>query len=189
VEPKDDDALMSEVRDGHVESMAVLYDRHRTRLFNFFVRLTGHAHRSEDLVQEVFLRMLKYRHTFKSGNRFATWMHQVARNAHYDSWHKGRREAVTDVEELNDKAPLWAVETSPVWETQNNQEVALLQEALGSLSMEAREVLVLSRFQDLKYEEVAKVLGCTAGAVKMRVFRAMQELRDRFLNLAGKEDI
>jgi len=180
---------MVRVRDGQVETLAELYSRHRTRLFNFFVRLTGNTHLSEDLVQEVFLRMLKYRHTFKPESRFTTWMYQIARNAHHDAWRKARHETAADDDESNDAQPLWTSQSAPDWEAERNQDVAILQEALAALPLESREVLMLTRFQDLKYEEVARVLECSVSAVKMRVFRAMQELRQSFRRLAGKEAV
>ena len=65
------------------------------------------------------------------------------------------------------------------------QEVKLLQMALAGLPLESKEVLVLSRFQNLKYEEIAGILDCGVGAVKMRVHRALKELREKFAQLAG----
>jgi RNA polymerase sigma factor (sigma-70 family) len=184
-----DEALMLRVRDGQVETLGELYGRHRTPLFNFFVRLTGNTHLSEDLVHEVFLRMLRYRHTFKAGNQFRTWMHQIARNARHDAWRRGQHESATDTAELEESEALWGVEPEPDWEVGRNQEVALLQQALAALPEESREVLVLSRFQGMKYEDIAAVLGCNVGAVKMRVLRALRELRQHFSHLAGKERV
>src|SRR5207253_9570735 len=91
---------MLRVRDAEVEKLGVLYERHRTMLFNFFVRLTGSHPMSEDLVHDVFLRMLKYRQTFEAGNRFTTWMYQIARNAHFDSLRKRRQEISLDAGEM-----------------------------------------------------------------------------------------
>jgi len=187
VDSTTDELLMLRVRDGEVEKLGVLYDRYRTPLFNFFVRLTGKAPASEDLVHDVFLRMLKYRHTFEDGNRFATWMYQVARNAHFDSWRKRQREVSLDGRETDGRESLPSPEPTPDVKLRESQEVAFLQKALAGLTMESREVLLLSRFQNLKYEEIARVLDCGVGAVKMRVHRALEELRDRFSQLAGKE--
>jgi RNA polymerase sigma-70 factor (ECF subfamily) len=189
VNPNGDEATMLRVREGEVEHLADLYARYRTPLFNFFVRLTGHPHLSEDLLQEVFLRVLKYRHSFKPGNRFETWLYQIARNAHHDAWRKRRHESVVAAEDLDDREPPWGGQPSPDWAASRNQEIALLQEALGALPVESREVLVLSRFQGLKYEEIARILNCNVGAVKMRVYRALLELRRGFSELAGKETV
>lgn len=178
---------MMSVRDGQVENLGLLYERHCSPLLNYFVRLTGQVQVSEDLVHEVFLRMLKYRHTFANGNRFKTWMYQVARNALSDFWRKRRQEARFENPDVDEQDEITSPEPSPDLKFRQNQETALLQEALAKLPLEFREVLVLSRFQDLRYEEIARILNCRVGAVKMRVHRALQELRDRFNTLIGKE--
>src|SRR5262245_50102430 len=82
---------MSQVSDGEVEALGLLYERYRTQLFNFFVRLTGDRPFSDDLVQESFLRMLKHRQTFESVHRFTAWMYQIGRNVHIDALRKRKR--------------------------------------------------------------------------------------------------
>ena len=84
MEGQADQLVMLAVRDGDVERIGVLFDRHHRMLFNFFLRLTANRGLSEDLVQEVFFRMLKYRHTFQAGTNFTAWMYQIARNAQID---------------------------------------------------------------------------------------------------------
>ena len=87
-EPSDSE-LMSRVRDGEIERLGELFERHHRRLFGFFLRLAGGGAAAEDLVQEVFVRMLKYRQTFRSDAEFAPWMFALARNAATDRW-RGR---------------------------------------------------------------------------------------------------
>ena len=171
---------MLRVRDGEVEKLGVLYERHRTPLFNFFVRLTGCSTVSEDLVHEVFLRMLKYRNTFEAGNRFTSWMYQVARNAHFDSWRKRQHEVSLEAAGINANEEVTSPDPAPDQKLRQRQETELLQAALSGLQLESREVLILSRFQNLKYEEIARILDCGVGAVKMRVHRALRELREKF---------
>ena len=174
---------MLRVRDGEVEKLGVLYERHRTPLFNFFVRLTGSSPMSEDLVHDVFLRMLKYRYTFEAGNQFTSWMYQVARNAHFDCWRKRQREVSLEAEGMDGRDAVPSPDPAPDLELRQSQEVTLLQTALAGLPLESREVLVLSRFQNLKYEEIARIMDCGVGAVKMRVHRALGELREKFCQL------
>ena len=178
-----DELLMLRVRDGEVEKLGVLYERHRTPLFSFFVRLTGNSSVSEDLVHDVFLRMLKYRHTFEAGNRFTSWMYQVARNAHFDSWRKRQHEVSLEAGAIDEREAVPSPEPAPDLTMRQSQEAALLQSALAGLPLESREVLILSRFQNLKYEEIARILDCGVGAVKMRVHRALGELREKFCQL------
>jgi len=80
MEPTDNE-LMLAVREGDIEPFGTLFDRYRQRLFEFFYRLSGDAASSEDLVQEVFLRMFRYRHTFGMDSEFRAWMYHIARTA------------------------------------------------------------------------------------------------------------
>ncbi len=132
---------MLRVRDGEVEKLGVLYERHRTPLFNFFVRLTGSSPMSEDLVHDVFLRMLKYRYTFEAGNQFTSWMYQVARNAHFDCWRKRQREVSLEPEGMDGRDAVPSPDPAPDLELRQSQEVTLLQTALAGLPLESREVV------------------------------------------------
>jgi len=185
VEAQADHLVMLAVRDGDVERIGVLFDRHHRMLFNFFLRLTANRSLSEDLVQDVFFRMLKYRQTYQGATNFTAWMYQIARNAHIDHLRKRRLEVVPDTE------PVWddmaASDPDPEQRLGRSQEIGLLRQALARLPIEKREVLVLSRFQNLKYNEIAEILNCEANAVKVRVFRAVRELGQIFCELSGEK--
>src|SRR6185295_20196098 len=84
--------LMLAVRNGNLEKLGILFDRHQQSLFNYFYRLSGDAASSDDLVQEVFLRMLKYRRSFRQDSQFRAWMYQIARAARIDRFKKHREE-------------------------------------------------------------------------------------------------
>jgi RNA polymerase sigma-70 factor (ECF subfamily) len=182
-----DNQVMGQVRDGEVEKLGVLFERHHQSLFGFFVRLTGRRELSEDLVQEVFLRMLKYRHSFQPENQFRPWMFRIARNAHFDAARKRQREARISGAESEAAEGLIAPEPTPDLRVGQQQEIGFLQQALARLPVEKREVLLLSRVQNLKYEQVAEILGCDTGTVKVRVHRALKELRDIFGELTGEK--
>src|SRR5262245_493083 len=79
-----DEALMQAVRDGDLAKLGVLFERHHRSLFDFLCRVTGDRAKAEDLVQDVFVRMLKYRATYRDDGRFETWMFHLARNARAD---------------------------------------------------------------------------------------------------------
>lgn len=167
-----DDRLMVGVQEGAVSLLGVLFERHQRALFNFFFRLTGSRQTSEDLVQEVFLRILRYRATYRPHSQFRTWMYHLARHVHIDRVKAARHEVAIDaVAEPVDRT------ATTVDQLAQAQARALLRQALLRLPVEKREVLVLSRFHGLSYAEVGDVLGCEANAVKVRVFRAMQQLR------------
>src|ERR1044071_2973747 len=79
-----DETLMHAVREGDLAKLGSLFDRYHLPLFDFLNRMTGNRHAAEDLVQEVFLRILKYRASWREGARFETWLFRIARNARAD---------------------------------------------------------------------------------------------------------
>jgi len=186
-EARADNVLMQKVRDGDLAKMAVLFERHHRTLFRYFVRLTGNREFSEDLVQDVFFRMLKYRHTYQDGNPFTAWMYQVARNAHLDGAQKRKVEAPLSVERDEAHEEPASGEPDPSEILRRRQDLSLLRRALAALPVEKREVLVLSRFQNLKYEQIADILACDVGTVKVRVYRAIRALSQIFFELAGEK--
>jgi RNA polymerase sigma-70 factor (ECF subfamily) len=173
--------LMESVREGKVEKLAILFERHHVPVFNFFLRLTGNRSISEDLVQEVFYRILNYRATYKGQSKFTTWMYQIARNAHIDFLRKKKEEYPLDDQWNESPSP----ELSPDEQLQKGQDVFLMREALSKLPLKKREILILSRYQDLKYKEIADLLGCQIGTVKAHVHRAIKDLGKIYLELSG----
>ncbi len=176
-----DQELMNQVKSGAVDRLGALFERHQRRLYNFCLRLTGDRQLAEDLVQEVFTRILKYRHTYRDNSDFLVWTYQMARNASADHFRKRGRMSEVDEEPREETA---AVEPRPLDELESAEAVVLLRQALDKLPLDKRELLMLSRFQNLKYEQIAELLGCTVGAVKVRVHRAVKQLRDIYLNMA-----
>jgi RNA polymerase sigma-70 factor (ECF subfamily) len=177
----EDDLAMQQVRDGNVGKLSLLFDRYHRPLFRFFLHLTGSHETSEDLVQEAFFRVLKYRQTFQTGTRFKPWLYQIARNAHIDHAGKHKPETVMP-EEIEFRSPGKLQDET----FRLKQDSLFLRKALAELSLEKREVLIMSRYQDLKYEEIAGILKCEVGAVKVRVYRALRELGDRFFAMRGE---
>jgi RNA polymerase sigma-70 factor, ECF subfamily len=171
-----DTELMLAVREGDVERFGVLFDRHHQRIYEFFYRLGGNAAVSEDLVQEVFLRMLKYRHTFRADSEFRGWMYHIARTVRIDRFRSQREETPLlegDVENARGRSV-----PGPDDSIEEMERAELLQRALLRLPEDKRELLILARFQELKYEQIGSLLNIDAGAVKVRVHRAMTELRE-----------
>ena len=178
---------MQKVREGDLPKMAVLFERHHRALFRYFLRLTGNRESSEDLVQDVFFRMLKYRQSYRDGSSFTSWMYQVARNAHLDGVEKRKGEAPLDDARGEIRVEPASAEPDPSQLLARRQDLSLLRRALAALPVEKREVLVLSRYQNLKYEQIADILDCDVGTVKVRVLRAVRALSRIFFELAGEK--
>jgi RNA polymerase sigma factor (sigma-70 family) len=174
-----DDEVMKSVRDGRVEQLAVLFERHHVPLYSFFVRLTGNCAVSEDLVQDVFIRILKYRTTYRGEDKFAVWMYKIARNAHIDHLRKKKDALPLDDQIVEPAHP----GEGPAERTERGGEAALVAKALDELSPRKKEVLMLSRYQNLKYREIAELLDCPVGTVKGLVHRAVVELGEIYARL------
>src|SRR5215470_9064365 len=128
---------MQAVRDGDLGGLAILFERHHRPLFNYFVHVNGNRDLSEDLVQDVFYRMLKYRKSFQPDRPFTAWMYQIARNAHVDSIGKRKFEVGLGEREF---ASANTMDES----LKKKQQIGLLKAAMGRLPVEKRELLVLS---------------------------------------------
>src|SRR5437016_5138552 len=150
-----DEALMLAVRDGEVEKLGILFERHHTALFEFFSRMTGNRAVSQDLVQDVFFRILKYRKTYRNESQFTTWMYHIARNTRFDQFKKRRPEMVVADEELD--VPSQSM--SAAKKLERDQETELLRQALMRLPDDKRELLVLARYGEMKYEQIAELLA------------------------------
>jgi RNA polymerase sigma factor (sigma-70 family) len=172
-----DEALMRAVREGDLGRLAPLFDRYHLVLFDYLNRMTGSREVAEDLVQDVFVRILKYRATFRDDVRFETWVFRIARNARAD--HFARRGVA---EPLSDEA-LERPDLSPgpdrLLEQEHDEE--RLRAALMGLREDRRELIILARYQGMKLEAIAELLGIDTGAVKVRIHRALKELREIFL--------
>ena len=177
-----DNQIMLKVRDGYLDHLSILFERYQKMLFNFFLRLTKNRAISEDLVQEVFLRILKYRHTYRGDGKFTNWMFHISRNAHFDYCKKQNREQpLTEYEPEHVSHDL-----NPDVKLEETQDVDLLRLALNKLSLKKREVLILSRFHNMKYEDIAEIQECQVGTIKARVHRAIKELRNIYFELSGE---
>ncbi len=175
-----DDELMIRVKDGDLDKLAVLYERYSRALFAFFFKITLDSQASEDLVQTVFFKIIKYRDRYRAEEgSFVTWMFRIAHNAHIDHYHSlDRRRNEVRIGEADVRS-----NEDPDEDFLKKERSRLIKEALERLTGEQREVLILSRYQGLKYEEIAEILKCRVGTVKARVFRAMEKLRHVYRQL------
>lgn len=177
-----DEAIMEAVKNGKLEQAAVLFERYHLRLFNFLARLAMDKEVGEDLTQNVFLRMLKYRQTYRDGMRFQSWIYQLARNVFSDHYQSMKRSMSSnmDVERIAD----WTPDSDGGVEEERE---ARLHRSLQLLPDDQRELLVLTRFQHLKYEEVAELLDTTVANIKVKVHRAIIKLREHYFQLEAHD--
>ncbi|MEO0570243.1 MAG: RNA polymerase sigma factor [Bacteroidota bacterium] len=168
-----DNALMLKVKSGDLDKLGLLYERHKKRLFGFFYNLNHNPGLSEDLVQNVFVRMLKYRHSYSGEGSFLAWMFSMARNVRYDHYKKNdnRFDDLTQVEyRITDNINIES-------DMNKRDDLNMLQRAMAKLDEEKREILVLSKFKEMKFSEIGTILGCSEGAAKVKAHRALKDLK------------
>lgn len=175
-----DNALMLKVKEGDLDRLGLLFERYHKVLLAFFYRIHHDGSVSEDLVQNVFMRILKYRHGFKGDGIFKVWMFHIARNVSHDQFRKDSRGSFA-----NDDLGKWEGRLSNDDGDSDDKEIKdqLLFEALELLEPDKKELLVMSKLNGVKYREISEVLGITEGNVKVKVFRALGELRSKMQEL------
>ncbi|MBI2511731.1 MAG: RNA polymerase sigma factor [Opitutae bacterium] len=177
-----DHELMIAVRAGDVAKLGSLFERYQQRLYAFFVRMTNQPAVSEDLVQVVFYRILKYRHTYRDEGKFTAWIYHLARKVAADHFRKHAKAATaTDPSDLHEHPDHDGI--APDRSAATTDDLEFLRVALTRLPVEHREVLVLSRLQNVEHKEIARLMDTSVGAVKVRVHRALKELRDVYFKL------
>lgn len=168
---------MLKVKDNDLDKLGLLFERYKKPLFGFFYNLNRNQELSEDLVQNTFLRIMKYRHLFRGEGDFRTWMFHIARNVSHDHYRKDKLKAKDNVEDWQNHL-VHHENKSNEFEQQDEQ--TMLAIAMDKLPEDKREILLLSKYQEKKYKEIGEILGCSEGAVKVKVFRALQELKSLY---------
>ncbi|MCW3119822.1 MAG: polymerase sigma factor [Chitinophagaceae bacterium] len=164
---------MDKVKDGQLSELTGLFERYHVPLYNFFLKLTLDKSTSEDLTQNLFYRIIRYRHTFNGGTgTFKSWMYQMARNLHADYCKQKQR--ITEVVKNAGNFPDDVAEQEDGYKEQDFEKLKLALSGLGPVD---RELIVLSRYEGLKYAEIAKMKNISLGSIKVQVHRALKELR------------
>ncbi len=165
-----DEKLVEAWQGGDEVAFAEIFRRYNGRILAFITRIVGDSHRAEELVQEVFVRVVTHSRTFDGREaKFSTWLFQIARNLSLNAIRdRGRRREDTMADETFPQAG----RQSPSIEGR-----LAVDHLLQKLPEEQRSVFVLKHDQDLKYQEIAEVLNIPIGTVKSRMHAAIGTLR------------
>lgn len=175
-----DEELMDLLAANQLDAAAILFQRYRVGLYNFFLRQGIAREASEDLVQSIFERVIKYRQSFRHGMAFKAWLYQIARNVKADFQRQGGLKYAEDISKYTDHLDPGDTNTVVLEQEEN---LIQMEKAMQQLPKDHLEILLLTRYQRMKYAEVAELLGCSEGAVKQKVFRALQQLRSLYFNM------
>ncbi len=165
-----DEKLMAKVAEGNLDVLKILFNRHHVHIFNFLYKMSGDKMLSEDLTQDVFYKVIKYRTSYKGGN-FVSWLFTIARNS-LNTHFTRNKEMHSDLETVKYR----------LGEEETKEDHSHLHKALQQLEASDRELVILNRFQGVKYQEIAEIMDSTPGAVKTKMSRALQKLKTIYLH-------
>jgi RNA polymerase sigma-70 factor, ECF subfamily len=179
-----DEWLMGQVAAGQRESLAILVRRHASPLLTYIERMVGDHHRSEELFQEVFLRVWIKRRTYRFPRPFRAWLFTIATNHCRSAFRRSVLRAVPLPEDLPEG--LTAPDASPVEAAVATETANLVAAAIEHLPPQQREVVVLRNFNGLSFGEIAETVGCSEPTARSHLHHALGGLR-RFLERRLKQ--
>ncbi len=191
---RSDEQLMEAFRSGDARAFEALVRRHRAPVFNFVFRYTGHRARAEDLLQEIWLKVIRGSETWEQKARFTTWVFTIARNLCVDSARKESYRQTDSLDapargDLEGEGPALGETVSddgagdPERGAHNARLRPMLERALQSLPEEQREVFILREYSGIPFKEIAEVTGTSENTVKSRMRYALEGLRKRLAEL------
>ena len=170
----EDADLIQQAARGGVEAYNLLVSRWEKRVYNYLLRITGNREDALDLTQDVFLKAYQNLRKLDDPGRFAPWLYRIAHNEAYSMFRKRRPE--TDVEEVQPEATGTGIAVGGTSVFPIELSLAV-ESALGRLSPEQRESVVLKIYQGFKFEEMAEILSCPVSTIKSRLYTALELLK------------
>jgi RNA polymerase sigma-70 factor, ECF subfamily len=178
--------LMLRVSRGDADSFGVLLNRHRGPLLSYFVRMVRDRALAEDLAQEAFLRVYQARERYQPEARFTTWLYRIATNLALNAIRDRRSDPMVleagaepdgEFASLLDRAPDKRPNVEENLAESDRQR--LIREAIEALPEKQRAAVILHKYQDVDYRQIASILKVSESAVKSLLFRAYESLRVR----------
>jgi RNA polymerase sigma-70 factor (ECF subfamily) len=183
-----DAELMLRVQQGDGASFGVLLGKHRSSVVHFLYRMVQNHAVAEELAQEVFLRVYRSRSTYEPTAKFTTWLFRIATHLALNSLRDGKNERLQEhldddtgdlpVRQVSDRRP--SVEQTMVYEVK----LAEVRQAVAALPEKQRAAVLMHKYEEMEYTQIAGVLSCSESAVKSLLFRAYETLRKRLAHMA-----
>ncbi len=176
--------LIEGCRLGQPEAFRALFEMYKDRVYSVALRYSGDATLAQDIAQETFVKLFSTIGSFRGDSRFESWLYRLVVNSCFDHKRKARR-----LMPLFDglRSMLRAPSASALDEMVRSERSVQLQSAIAALPPEQRMVIVLRYTQGLSYEEIAEIMGCSAGTVGSRLNRLHKLLEARLSRSAGSK--
>ena len=190
--PLSSEDLMTRIAKGDGEAFEILVNRHQASVLNLIYRFIGDRTQAKDLAQEVFLRVWQASKSYKPEARFSTWIYRITANLCFNELKSSRRKKwfqflrsdadheVQTEEDFPDNSP------SPEDLLLVKERSRQITDALQRLPENQRMALILKRYDDLSYQEIAQILGCSVSAVESLLVRAKRTLQEKLKNFVTR---
>jgi len=183
-----DAQLMLRVKDGDACSFELLLGKYRRPVVNYLYRMVQNQGIAEELAQEVFLRVYRARTSYEPTAKFTTWLFRITTHLALNSLRdrKGEKRQQSLDATTEDQAPMEVADVRRNREQQLVEDARLesIRDAIAGLPEKQRAAVLMHKYQELDYAQIAGVLGCSVSAVKSLLFRAYETLRARLAHLA-----
>lgn len=175
-----DESLVVAFAGGDQAAFETLIERYKGRIFRTVWALTGNYHDAEELTQDIFVTLFTKLTEFRGQSAFSTWLYTVTHNRVKNHKVRQHLRRALSLEWLSAKGQAEFADPDPLphQTAEAREELVLLERSLAQLSFKLRQILVLRDYNDLSYEQMAKVLGCSIGTVKSRLARAKEKLAE-----------
>lgn len=178
-----DNEIICNVQAGDLNQIAELYQRYKQIVYAYLYGIHRDRDLAQDLLQMVFIRVMKYNRQFQVNSNFRNWLFHIAKNVSKDHFLK---KSNRPKESLAVLAQLPAESQRADHEMMRQESHEQLYTALAQLSRSQREILVLSKLQGMRYADIGEILQCSEGAVKVKVYRALKSLREIYLKMENR---
>jgi RNA polymerase sigma-70 factor (ECF subfamily) len=181
--------LMTRITEGDEYAFEILVDRHQGSVLSLIYRFIGDRTQAKDLAQEVFIRVWQAAKTYKPEAKFTTWIYRIATNVCFNELKSARRKRWFQFRRSNEDNEGSIEKTLPdgsptaedlLLEKERSRQIS---DALRSLPDNQRMALILKRYDDLSYAEIAQIIGCSVSAVESLLVRAKRTLQGKLKNL------
>lgn len=169
-----DEGIIKQVQNGNIEAYGLLIERYKNLIFNLIFKYTNCYEDSQDIAQEVFIKVYKQIHTFKYQSKISTWLYRIATNSCID-WDRKRRKEWNNISLVDEMAA--DHDEGPEAQIIFSEQKEFIRDIINKMPEKYKLLLILYHFQDLKYKEISEILDIPEKTIETRLYRARKHIK------------
>ena len=184
--------LVADLCDGDMTALAILVDRHKDLVYRVAMQITKNSDDASDVLQDAFLKVYDSINAFRQESAFETWLYRIVVNLSIDAVKKRKRqqESMASLSEVTDVHQNPDIQQDPTRQAERNELQEWVTQAVNSLSIKHRAVVILHELEGLSHPQIADILDCSEGTVRSRLHYARKRLRvllAPYIDVKGKQ--